>query len=84
MKKHTRNCIICDQSTTLLKEPSKDEIIDTLITSGIINDSNLELEDYALLKCMYCDLEFSEPMIEPPSLFYTEITKNKKYYPTYR
>ncbi|HBI48572.1 MAG TPA: hypothetical protein DDY26_01905 [Moraxellaceae bacterium] len=84
MKKHTKNCIICNQPTTLLKELPSDQIVDTLITYGIINESNLGLRDYALLKCMNCDLEFAEPMIEPSSLFYTEITKNKKYYPTYR
>lgn len=84
MKKHTENCIICDQPITLLKELPSAQIIDTLITCGIINESNLGLRDYALLKCMHCDLEFAEPMMEPSSLFYTEITKNKKYYPTYR
>ena len=84
MKKNLENCIICGHSSILLKELNSTRIIDTLIANGILSEPNIELRDYKLLKCQNCDLEFAEPMIEPSSLFYTEITKNKKYYPTYR
>ncbi len=84
MNNHSKNCIVCNQPSVLLKELNRDMIISTLITAGVLTQKKLELKDYHLLKCQNCDLEFAEPMVEPPNLFYTEITRNKKYYPTYR
>lgn len=84
MNNYTKTCVICSQPSIIIKTLSKDLIQNNLIRSGILNN-NLEIEDYNLMRCEHCGLEFSNPMLEPTSLFYEEIIKNNnKYYPTYR
>ena len=85
MKNNTKNCILCSQPSIIIKELNSDLIKRNLIHYGILDKNNLEIQNYNLMKCNHCNLEFSYPMLEPKDLFYKELIKcNNKYYPTYR
>lgn len=85
MNKDTKSCILCGQPTTLVKSLDQETIKKNIIRHGILNNINMKIEDYDLIRCLSCGLEFSDPMVEPSSEFYKEITQlNNKYYADFR
>ena len=78
-------CPCCGGTSDVIDDFSRDRILREL--SALVGNNAIEtcsLTDYELRRCRMCELEFSEPMAEPPPEFYPWLTKSHVHYPSER
>lgn len=78
-------CPCCGSAATLVRELQHDVLARQLET--FVRDSGIHacgVGDYRLLRCKRCELEFADPMREPPPAFYEWLTQAPNYYPARR
>lgn len=78
-------CLCCGSASDVIEVFTRERILREL--SALLGNKAIEdcaLTDYQLRRCHLCELEFSEPMVEPPPEFYPWLTNSNVHYPSER
>lgn len=78
-------CPLCKSALITLSKLDKQFILDKLSNHfqiKIIED--LKIDDYKMQRCINCNFEFANPLIEGSSSFYNWVTNMENYYPHHR
>lgn len=78
-------CIVCDSNCLPVRQLNANQIKKSLsLLMGDGDILSINIENYEILRCSKCELEFAEPQTAGSKEFYEWLVKNKYYYPLHR